>query len=454
MKSIEMAWSLALLMTVILICCIIYACYRFVETTIASIPCEAFVILGLVCCASLGFVVSGASVFAVRWMSYRSQQIFAKRGLFPHVYDGREFVNLNEQGAQTMAALSAGGKPPAAVVSKMLDRLDPALIPGPAADAPAPLTVADFMSFDLKTSPHFGLFGSSGSGKTCACFQILSEFKRLYDCEFVICEFGGVNWGFQAQATQVDQIAHVIIDVKEEMERRQELLRQHDVAHVSDLPEQKRLLILVIEEFDSTFQNLRVLDKQLRHRKQLHHRAVVALRAIAAMGRKAGVCLVVVSTGSTLDVIDSQMRRNLVNVLLFRSENTVAQSWRVREKLNNLPSGRAYSIAHSDFVQFDRIERPQLVQKTSPQTVQCDSPVVPVVPVVAGGCEVVVPVVPRLERGCEPDEQLAEQLRQLVKSGLSKTKLCEQLWGYKDGAKLSILNRILSADEQLVGHYA
>jgi hypothetical protein len=445
MKSIEMAWSLALLMTVILICCIIYACYRFVETTIASIPCEAFVILGLVCCASLGLVVSGASVFAVRWMSYRSRHIFAKGGLYPHVYDGRTFMNLNEQGAQTMVALSAGGKPPAAVVSKMLDRLDPALISGPAAEQRPSLTVDDVLQFDPKTSPHWLLIGGTGSGKTSSSYQILSQLKRLYSCEFVIAEPRAVNWGNQASATNTADIAALIVATKEEMERRQDMLRQHDVDHITALPAPPPYYVLVAEELDTVFDDLKLADRDLRTA------AIVALRAIARMGRKAGVCLVAVSTSGTSDVFDAHVRKNLGNVLLFRSEHTVAESWRIGTKLNGLKPGMAYSVAHSDFVQFDAVHRPQLVQKMSPQTVQCDSPVVPVVPVVTGGCEVVVP---RLERGCEPDEQLAEQLRQLVKSGLSKTKLCEQLWGYKDGAKLSILNRILSADEQLVGHYA
>jgi hypothetical protein len=440
MKSIEMAWSLALLMTVILICCIIYACYRFVETTIASIPCEAFIILGLVCCASLGFVVSGASVFAVRWMSYRSQQIFAKRGLFPHVYDGRVFVNLNEQGAQTMAALSAGGKPPAAVVSKMLDRLDPALIPGPAAEPRPSLAVDEVMSFDPKTSPHWFLVGSTGSGKTSASYQILSQLKRLHGCEFVIAEPRAVNWGNQANATTIKSIAELIIEVKEEMERRQDLLREHDVDHITALPTPPPYRVLVAEELDTVFDDLKLADRGLRTA------AIIALRSIARMGRKAGVCLVAVSTSGTSDVFDSSVRKNLSNVLLFRNEHTVAESWRIGQKLNGLKPGMAYSVAHSDFVQFDAVHRPQLVQKTSPQPAQCDSPVVPVVPVVAGGCDAVVPVVPRLERGCEPDEQLAEQLRQLVKSGLSKTKLCEQLWGYKDGAKLALLNSILAVD--------
>jgi hypothetical protein len=438
MKSVEMAWSLALLMTVILICWISYACYRFIEATIASIPCEAFIILGVVCCASFGLIVSGGSIYIVRWMSYRSRHIFAKNGLYPHVYNGQGFVNLNEDGSQRIAALSSC-KPSASVISKVAEswqqigNQDPAMIPGPAAESKPTLTVEEVMNSNPKVSPHWLLIGSTGSGKTCASYGILSQLNQLHSCEFVITEPGGVNWGNQAKATKTVDIANVIIDINKEMERRQELLRKNDVDHVSELPNPLPYIVLVSEETDSVFDDLRLTDKALRTA------AIIALRGIARMGRKAGVCLVAVSQSGTVDVFDSHVRKNLGNVLLFRSEHTVADAWRVGEKLNSLRAGMAYSVPHSDFVQFGYQQRPQLAQGAYQKAVQCDTPVVPFVPVL-GGCSAVVQ---RLERGCEPDEQLAEQLRQLHQSGTSKTKLCEQVWGYKDGVVFGILNRIL-----------
>lgn len=440
MKTVEVAWSISLILAITLLCWVSYACYRFIEVTIANIPCEALLILGLVCCASFGFVVSGGSIYIVRWMSYRSRHIFAVNGLYPHVYEGRAFVNLNESGAQRIAALSHC-KPSASVVSKVAEswqqigNQDPALIPGPAAAEPVPLSVSDVMAFDPKVSPHWLFIGSTGSGKTCASYQVLSQFNQLHGCEFVITEPGGVNWGDQATATKTVEIADAIIDVQEEMERRQALLRKHDVDHVSELPQPLPYLVLVSEETDSVFDDLRLTDRTLRTH------AIIALRAIARMGRKAGVCLVAVSQSGTVDVFDSHVRKNLGNVLLFRSEHTVADSWRIGQKLNGLPAGMAYSVAHEDFVQFDRKKRPQLVQKWSPKAALSGASVVPVVPVV-GGSSVVVQ---RLERGCEPDEQLAEQLRQMHRSGISKTRLCEQIWGYKDGVVFGILNKVLAA---------
>jgi hypothetical protein len=95
MKTIEMAYGISLLVAVILVTCVVYAWYRFVETTISSIPYAMFTAVGIVICASLALVIAGAAVYSVRWMSYRSRYIFAKDGIYPYVYDGG-YVNLNE----------------------------------------------------------------------------------------------------------------------------------------------------------------------------------------------------------------------------------------------------------------------------------------------------------------------------------------------------------------------
>ena len=441
MKSLEMAYGLALLMTVILVCCISYGCYRFVESTIDSVPREMFIMLGIVCCICIAIVVSGASLFVLRWLNYRSRQIFAKNGLYPHIYDGRCYVNLNEEGAQRIAALSHC-KPSASTVAKVvessniLSKNDPAMIPGPA--APAMLSVEKVISYDPIQSPHCLCAGSTGSGKTSATYQILSRLKDLHRCEFIIAEKGGVNWGLQATATTTEQIAGVIIRANEEMERRQELLRQHDVDHVAVLPQPLPYIVLVLEEMDAVFDELKMIDRALRTS------TIVALRNIARMGRKAGVCLVAISQSGTVDVFDAHVRKNLGNVLLFRSEHTVANNWQVGERLNNLPVGMAYSVGHGGFVQFGQTARPQLVINGSCGPLGSSNavePVAPVAPVVAQS----EASLPRLARGCEPDEQLAAQLRQLHQSGVSKTKLCKQVWGYKDDVAFGLLNGILGS---------
>jgi len=441
MKVIETAYAVSIFIGMVLIGCFVYFCWMFTQTALDSIPSAVFTVVGASFAGSVSTMAIGTAGYFVKWLSFKSRQIHHKGGLYPHVHDGVGYINLNEQGAQTVAALALGGKINPSVSAKIADRLvamdrrDPALIPGPAADQQGQLTLDEIMAFDPRTSPHWLLVGKTGSGKSTAAYAILSQLNRLHNCEFIVMEPGGVNWGKQAAATKTAEIADVIIKMKEELERRQGLLREHDSEHVADLPQPLPYIVLVTEEMDSVFDDLRLTERAARSA------AIVALRAIARMGRKAGICLVAVSQSGTSDVFDAHVRKNLSNVLLFKSEHTVSETWRIGERLSDLPPGKAYSVAHGDFVQFPRHKRPQLTIKKDYAAACTGATVAPVVTVVSQDKA----VVPRLERGCEPDEQLAAELRRLHNEGMSKTKLCEMVWGFKDGSVFSVLNRILSA---------
>ena len=78
------------------------------------------------------------------------------------------------------------------------------------------------------------------------------------------------------------------------------------------------------------------------------------------MGRKPGICLFAVSQSGTTDVFDAHVRKNMKNVLLFQSEHTVNEMWRVDIRLAELPIGAAYSVRHAAVVQFPQARRPLL----------------------------------------------------------------------------------------------
>jgi hypothetical protein len=367
--------------------------------------------------------------------------------MYPVIDAGRgRFNNPNEAGAQSLAVMTAAGKrPTAALAGRVIDshygNAQPAATPH-IIDAPARnITVQDVVtSISPRTSPHWLLIGSTGSGKSIASFSILQEMARRAACEFIITEPGGVNWGAQAVATRTNDIASVIIDARAEMERRQELLRAEDVDHIEELKSPPRYVILVTEEMDAVLDELKLTD--LKRRTE----TLVALRAIARMGRKPGVCLLAVSQSGTTDVFDAHVRKNMSNVLLFNSEHTVNEMWRLPGvKLNELPPGTAYSVRHASTVQFPYARRPLLAApgQTQPHNRNgadtynwpTTDPVVPV-----------APVVQRLEPGREPSPQLAAQLRKMRADGWSKTALCEEAWGYKDGVVWSILDRVLAGE--------
>lgn len=402
-----------------------------------------FIALELVLFGVFVFVVIGGAVAIVRWLNLRSRAVHHDAGLFPVMYHGGGYVNVNEPQAQHLAVMHAAGRATSASVGKVLDWQ-----PAPAAEIPAQvpaLTPSDVVDVDPRVSPHWLLIGSSGSGKSNASYRILGDLVRRNPTQVVITEPGGVGWGAAATATDTRQIAQTIIDVQSELERRQSLLRAADVDHVQDLPEPLPYLVLVCEETETVLDDLKMQDRELRTA------TVIALRSIARLGRKAGVCLVAITQAGSLDVFDGHIRKNITNTLIFRSEHTVGETWRLGgARLQDLAPGQAYSVRHSAVVSFPMTARPvlQLAQPTVeaagipvdnwPGYTGCD----PVAPVVDGS----VPVVQRLEPGRQPDPTTAATMRRLYADGWSKTRLCLGTWGYKDGVVWSYLERALGGE--------
>lgn len=342
--------------------------YRLTDRTIQAIDRHYgdtfWLILAVFTAVSIGTLVAGGVIAKVRaWNS----QIHARKGLFPILNTRNGNINLNETGAQTLMAIAgAAGKVSAPTAGRVIDHhfrnAQPPEVPQieMAAERPS-ITVSDVVgSINPRTSPHWLLIGTTGSGKTSASYSILQEMARRAPCEFAITEPGGINWGQQAIATRSNEISDIIIRTKEEMERRQEIMRAEDVDHIEDLKTPPPYLVLVTEEMDAVLDELKLTDLQRRIQ------TLVALRAIARMGRKPGVCLFAVSQSGTTDVFDTHVRKNMGNVLLFRSEHTVNEMWRLQGiKLNSLSQGAAYSIHHSSVVQFPHVPRPQLAAPKS-----------------------------------------------------------------------------------------
>lgn len=344
-----------------------YLLYRLVERTVQTIDREIGPLFYLIAASAALFafviLVIGGAVVALRWLHRRSRQIHARDSLYPVQDLGRgRYINLNEPGAQSIAAAAQARRPTAALAGRIIDAhyrnaIDamPEQLAALPAPEPAPLTVASLAAVDLRTDPHWLLIGATGSGKTVASYAILAELSRRAPCEFVICELGGVNWP-QATATTTPEIVAAILSVQAEMERRQGLLRTYGVDHVQDLAGAPPYLFLLVEEIDATLDDLRIVGS-----RDQRAAAVVALRAIARMGRKSGVCLFAVSTSGTTDVFDPHVRKNMSSVLLFRSEHTVSETWRLPGvRLTDLEPGMAYSLRHGAMIRFPYARRPRL----------------------------------------------------------------------------------------------
>lgn len=364
MKALEAAAWLVFLAIAGAVLGLGYLVYRLVENTVQTVErtwgAGFYLVGGGAALFAFCLVVIGGAIALVQWMARRSRQIGARDGLYPKIDHGRgRYADLNEPGAQSLAVLAAGRRPTAALAGRVIDAQwrngsapDAPALPAP---EPAALTVQQVVDVDLRTDPHWLLIGATGSGKTVASYAILAELSRRAPCEFVICELGGVNWP-QATATTTPEIVAAILSVQAEMERRQGLLRTYGVDHVQDLAGAPPYLFLLVEEIDATLDDLRIVGS-----RDQRAAAVVALRAIARMGRKSGVCLFAVSTSGTTDVFDPHVRKNMSSVLLFRSEHTVSETWRLPSvRLTDLEPGMAYSLRHGAMIRFPYARRPRL----------------------------------------------------------------------------------------------
>ena len=325
--------------------------------------------------AAFVVVVVGGSIALVRFMALRSRMIHPNEStaLYPQMYHGpARYLDLNADKSQVVAALSSGRRASAAVTQRVLDWQPE---PAPVAEIPAPvaaLTPSDVSSVDLRENPHFLLIGGTGSGKTTASYKLLGDLVSRNPTQVVITEPGGVNWSSQATATNTREIARAIGDVHSELVRRQDLLRAADCDHVRDLPEPLPFVILVVEEAEATLDDLRLTDRATRDA------TVIALRNLARMGRKCGISLVVCTQSGTADLLDTHMRRNFGTVLLFRSEHTIPEMWRLKGvKLSDLPPGAAYSVRHGAMVSFPMTARPVLPMLSAPSGIAVDDWPVP-----------------------------------------------------------------------------
>lgn len=338
-----------------------YLVYRLVESAVQAIDSAigpAFYLVGAaVLLLAFAVVVIAGALYVVGVMRKRLRQTHARDGLFPVEHGW----NPNEPGAQTFAVMAqAGRRATSAMAGRVIDAHYRAAVDAmpeqmAALAPPAALTVDSLAAVNLRTDPHWLLIGATGSGKTVASYAILAELARRWPVEFAICELGGVNWP-DATATTTPEIARAILAVQAEMMRRQALLAAAEADHIEDLPDAPPYLVLLVEEIDATLDDLRIVGS-----RDQRAAAVVALRAIARMGRKAGVCLFAVSTSGTTDVFDPHVRKNMSSVLLFRSEHTVSETWRLPGvRLTDLEPGMAYSLRHGAMIRFPYARRPRL----------------------------------------------------------------------------------------------
>ena len=328
--------------------------------------------------------IAGVGAAVVRLAVIRSGALHPHRehGLYPAVLHRGQWEVLSDPVAQQFAALP---QRPTAAVARALIGTPTATGKGAAPEQSTALpavidaTAVDVTPyaprFDLQRAPHFLFAGQTGRGKTTAMWQVTDALARSHNIAWTVAEPGGANWKELATATDIASIAGAIASVHAEMTRRLEVLRASAANHVANLPEPLPYVGFVIEEAESVYGDL-----SLSNRNQARQMAV-QLRQLAAMGRKAGIVLMLGTQTALRVIFDGAVLENVTNVYLFGGAQNLAERFRVSHdvRLPELGPGQAYCPRDNRVVQFARVTQAPSLRLALPAR-----STVPAVPVPSG----------------------------------------------------------------------
>lgn len=496
MKALEAAAWLIFLVIVGAVIGGGYAALRVVESTVAAIPAVGWLAAGGAALFAFVLVIVGGAVYIVKALAARSRRIYARDGLYPVVDHGNgRYANLNEPGAQSLAVLAAGRRPTAALAGRVIDAQwrngnpsenspDLPQLPEPAARFPARVDVygqplpralalpvgvdgdGQPVNLALRNLGNVLVGGLPRSGKSELLASMAAGLLRqdasgrtvqIACVDTKLVSFGLLDPNLAAlyapPALSVEAAHDLVASLANEVQRRFELLHAARVRSLEELEstsgERLPYLLLLMDELADMTK-----DRDTARRDRFLNFA----EEIGRKGAAAGVTLIMATQRPSADVIPSSLRNLAGAQIAFRvSRNHDAIAIMGEPGAELLPAvpGRCL-VKHSGVVQvqalmagleggqFDRFCAAQpLAQLQRLDGIPVDNwpttaPTTAVVPVV-GGCE-------RLEPGREPDATTAQQLRRLHADGWSKTRLCLETWGYKDGVVWSYLDRALAGE--------
>jgi hypothetical protein len=192
---------------------------------------------------------------------------------------------------------------------------------------------ADWHGIRIGKDGHWGVFGTTGSGKGNALQHIALSALELGPmiAQLVVLDAkGGLDYGFCDRIgharlyanTQISAGCKVLLD---EMERRTALLRAADARHIDEYNAQgeTRLPLLLV-----------IADEIADFASEQHD----AIETIARMGRAVGIVLFVATQYPTAEVLTSQIQANVSNRIVFRLTSSAFSTVALRRQIKNDPA--------------------------------------------------------------------------------------------------------------------
>ncbi|WP_157911730.1 FtsK/SpoIIIE domain-containing protein [Alteribacter populi] len=176
------------------------------------------------------------------------------------------------------------------------------------------------VSYDMAEYPHLLIAGETGSGKSTQVRSIITTLIRnvgadkltLYMADLKRSEFHIFKRVKHVPEvmTKTAKLKSRVSKLRKEMERRGDLLDEHEVTHVDELPADKRpkYIVLCIDE-------VAMLQKE--------NVIMEGIEEISAIGRALGVFLLLSMQRPDRNVLDGKLKNNLTVRMAFRHSDGI-----------------------------------------------------------------------------------------------------------------------------------
>ncbi|WP_245640065.1 FtsK/SpoIIIE domain-containing protein [Paenibacillus dakarensis] len=173
------------------------------------------------------------------------------------------------------------------------------------------------VAYDMVDHPHLLIAGETGSGKSVALRSILTSLIRqvgakleLYCADLKRSEFHVFRGVAREVVTDVSGLERIVLRLQREMRHRGDLMDAEEVAHIDDLPADKRppYIVLAIDEVALLKREKDVMD---------------GVEEISTIGRALGVFLVLAMQRPDAGVLDGRLKNNLTVRMAFRHSDAI-----------------------------------------------------------------------------------------------------------------------------------